>query len=243
MLILERSTLERVLEIRKTQKRALQAKSDVLEFSNDALGRSTMHLSPKALLLPAILLVMPASLAQEIHDSDHPELMARLFYDYSGVAPQGKAQHLCFAVSHDGDYRIVRLSALGHSERLRGKMTTEQFRELTTLLKAADFRSLSGYHEGMLRQQAERFAAEIPLRGRLRLDEDPNPLEPEAWRLQWLNPDGESPFPPSVSKLVDWLRRFQPNDARPFEYTEYPDVCPSERLRFLQPSVAGNLHP
>jgi hypothetical protein len=37
-----------------------------------------MHLSPKALLLPAILLVMPASLAQEIHDSDHPELMARL---------------------------------------------------------------------------------------------------------------------------------------------------------------------
>jgi len=203
-----------------------------------------MHLSPKALLLPAILLVMPASLAQEIHDSDHPDVMARLSYDYSGVAPQGKAQHLCFAVSHDGDYRIVRLSALGHSERLRGKMTTEQFRELTTLLKAADFRSLSGgYHGGMLRQQAERFAAEIPLRGRLRLDENPNPLEPEAWRLQWLNPDGESPFPPSVSKLVDWLRRFQPNDARPFEYTEYPDVCPSERLRFLQPSVAGNLHP
>ena len=38
-----------------------------------------MHLSPKALLLPAILLVMPASLAQEIHDSDHPEVMARLF--------------------------------------------------------------------------------------------------------------------------------------------------------------------
>jgi hypothetical protein len=202
-----------------------------------------MHLSPKALLVAAILLVIPDSLAQETPDSDHPEVMARLFYDYSGVAPQGRAQHLCFAVSHDGDYRIVRLSALGYSERLHGKMTTEQFRELTTLLEAADFRSLSGDHGGMLRQQAERFAAEIPLRGRLRLDEDPNPIEPEAWRLQWLNPDGESPFPPSVSKLVDWLRRFQPNDARPFEYTEYPDVCPSERLRFLQPSVAGNLHP
>jgi hypothetical protein len=202
-----------------------------------------MHLSPKALLVAAILLVIPASLAQETHDSDHPEVMARLSYDYSGVAPQGKVQHLCFAVSHDGDYRIVRLSPLGHSERLHGKMTTEQFRELTTLLEAADFRSLSGYHGGMLRQQAEGFAAEIPLRGRLRLDEDPKPLAPEAWRLQWLNPDGESPFPSSVSKLIDWLRRFQPNDASPFEYTEYPDVCPSERLRFLQPSVAGNLHP
>ena len=202
-----------------------------------------MHLSPKALLVAAILLVVPASLAQETHDSDHPEFIARLSYDYSGVALRGKAQHLCLAVFPDGDYRIVRLSAKGHSQRLHGKMTASQFRELTTLLEAADFRSLSGDHGGMLRQQAERFAAEIPLRGRLRLDEDPNPLEPEAWRLQWLNPDGESPFPPSVSKLVDWLRRFQPNDARPFEYTEYPDVCPSERLRFLQPSVAGNLHP
>jgi hypothetical protein len=202
-----------------------------------------MHLSPKALLVAAILLVVPASLAEETHDSDHPEVMARLFYDYSGVAPEGKAQHLCLAVSHDGDYRIVRLWALGHSERLHGKMTTEQFRELTTLLEAADFRSLSGYHGGMLRQQAERFAAEIPLRGRSPLDEGPKPLEPEAWRLQWLNPDGESPFPPSVSKLVDWLRRFEPNDAKPFHYTQYPDVCPSERLRFAQPSVAGNLHP
>jgi hypothetical protein len=40
-----------------------------------------MHLSPKALLVPAILLVIPASLAQETPDSDHPEVMARLFYD------------------------------------------------------------------------------------------------------------------------------------------------------------------
>jgi hypothetical protein len=37
-----------------------------------------MHLSPKTLLIPAILLVLPFSLAQELYDSDHPELMARL---------------------------------------------------------------------------------------------------------------------------------------------------------------------
>jgi hypothetical protein len=202
-----------------------------------------MHLSPKALLIPAILLVMPALLAQETRHSDRPELLARLSYHYSGVALQRKAQHLCLAVSPDGDYRIVRLSAKGHRQHLHGKMTTEQFRELTTLLEAADFRSLSGDHGGMLRQEAERFAAEIPVRDQWLLDEGPNPLEPEAWRLQWLNPDGESPFPPPVSKLVDWLRRFQPKDATPFEYTEYPDVCPSGRLRFLQPSLADNLHP
>jgi hypothetical protein len=191
-----------------------------------------MRFSPKTLLIAAILLVVPVSLAQEAYDSDHPQLMARLSYDYSGVA-----------VSRDGDYRIVRLSVKGHTQRLHGKMTTQQLRELTTLLEAADFRSLSGDHGGMLRQEAERFAAEIPVRDGWPADQAPEPLEPEAWRLQWLNPDGESPFPASVSKLVDWLRRFQPNDGTPFEYTDYPDVCPSGRLRFLQPSVADNLHP
>src|SRR4051812_44560005 len=182
-----------------------------------------MHLSPKTLLTAAILLLVPVSLAQEAYDSHHPELMARLSYDYSGVALRGRMQHLCLAVSPDGDYRIVRLSVKGHTQRLHGKMTTEQFRQLTTLLEAADFRNLGGDHGGMLRQEAERFAAEIPLRDRWLLDDGPNPLEPEAWRLQWLNPDGESPFPASVSKLVDWLRRFQPKDGTPFEYTEYPD--------------------
>ena len=203
-----------------------------------------MHLSPKTLLTAAILLVVTISVAQERYDSAHPELMARLFYEYSGVAPRGRMQHLCLAVSPNGDYRIVRLSVKGHTQRLHGKMTTDQFRELTTLLEAADFRSLSGDRGGgMLHQQAERFSAEIPLRDRWPADGAPNPLEPEAWRLQWLNPDGESPFPPSVSKLVDWLRRFQPQDGRPFEYTEYPDVCPSGRLLFVQPSVADNSHP
>ena len=103
-----------------------------------------MHLSPKTLLTAAILLVVTVSVAQERYDSAHPELMARLSYHYSGVALQGKAQHLCLAVSADGDYRVVRLSAKGHTQRLHGKMTTEQFRQLTTLLEAADFRSLSG---------------------------------------------------------------------------------------------------
>lgn len=202
-----------------------------------------MHFSPKALLIAAILLVVPVSLAQEPYHSDSPDLMARLSYDYSGVALRGKAQHLCIAVSRNGDYRIVRLADDGHTQRLHGKMTTEEFREFTALLEAADFRSLSGDHGGMLRQEAERFAAEIPLRDRWRVDGPGKWLEPEVWRLQWLNPDGESPFPASVSKLVDWLQRFQPKDGRSFEYTEYPDVCPAGGLRLLQPSVADNSHP
>jgi hypothetical protein len=202
-----------------------------------------MHLSPKTLLIASIILLVPVLLAQEPYHSDDPDLMARLSYDYSGVALRGKVQHLCIAVSQDGDYRIVRLSGDGHTQRLYGQMTKEEFRELTTLLESADFRNLSGDHGGVLRQEAERFAAQIPLRDRSRGNGAQKWLEQEAWQLQWLNPDGESPFPASVSKVVDWLRRFQPTDGRPFEYTDFPDVCPAGGLRFLQPSVADNSHP
>jgi hypothetical protein len=69
------------------------------------------------------------------------------------------------------------------------------------------------------------------------------PGEDEAQRLQWLNADGENPFPDSVTKVVIWLKHFEPTDAKLFEYTEFPDVCPSGGLRLLQPSVAANLHP
>ena len=69
------------------------------------------------------------------------------------------------------------------------------------------------------------------------------PEHEAAWRLKWLNADGESPFPASVSKLVDWLQGFQPKDAKSFEYAEYPEVCPAGGLRLLQPSVAENSHP
>jgi hypothetical protein len=58
--------------------------------------------------------------------------------------------------------------------------------------------------------------------------------EQEAGRLQWLNADGESPFPASVSKRVDWLQRFQPKNGKSFEDAEYPPVCPAGELRLLQ---------
>lgn len=52
--------------------------------------------------------------------------------------------------------------------RLHDKMSTEEFRRLTKLLGAAEFRepaefrSLSGDHGGLTGQEAESFAAEIP---------------------------------------------------------------------------------
>jgi hypothetical protein len=61
--------------------------------------------------------------------------------------------------------------------------------------------------------------------------------------LQWLNADGESPFPESVAKIVDWLQQFEPKNGKDFEYTEFPNVCPSGGLRLVQPAVADNQRP
>ncbi len=189
-----------------------------------------MHLSPKMLLTSALLLVASSSIAQEPYHSPDPNLMARLSYESSpAVVQKGIVRHVCMAVSRDAEYRIVRSLDNGRTERLHGKMSKEDFRQLTKLIGAADFRNLSGYDVGVVRQQAEIFVTEV--------------LEPEAWHLQWVNADGEKPFPASVSKVIHWLQRFEPKDGESFEYAEYPDVCPGGGLRLLQPSVAENSRP
>jgi len=203
-----------------------------------------MNLYSKMLLTSAILVVTSGAIAQErLHPPD-PNLMARFSYDKTGVVMrQGDLHHVCVAVSRDGDYRIVRSLDNGQIQRLHGKMAEEEFRQLTNQLEAAELRKLSGYHGGLIRQESESFAVEIPLRDGWHQDEAGNWVEHEAWRLQWLNPDGESPFPAPVSKLVDWLRRFQPSDGKSFDYADYPDVCPAGGLRLLQPDLAENSHP
>jgi hypothetical protein len=188
-----------------------------------------MHCCLRMLLTTALLAVAASiSVAQEPYHAPDPNLIARLSYENSPAVQRGTVRHVCVAVSRDGEYRIVRSLDNGQAKRLHGKMSKEDLRQLTKLLGAADFRNLSGDGGGLIRQEAEIFMAEI--------------LEPEAWHLQWLNADGENPFPASVFKLIDWLQRFQPKDGKSFEYTEYPDVCPAGGLRLLQPSVAENSH-
>ena len=144
----------------------------------------------------------------------------------------------------DGDYRIVRSLHEGHTQRLHGDMPKEEFRQLSNLLEATDFRILSGNGGGLVRQEAETFAAEIAIGGRWHDDGHGTKwLEPESWRLQRLNADGETPFPSSVAKVVDWLKRFQPKNAKRFENAEFPDVCPSRGLSLVQPSIFENLRP
>jgi hypothetical protein len=189
----------------------------------------------KSLLIAAVLLFSGALWAQEAHHFRDPDLLARLSYDSSPVVQREGVRHICVAVGRDGDYRIVRSLNGGQTQRLQGKIPQEQFQQLKTLLGSVEFRVLSGNHGGLILQESESFAAEIPMPGWQRED--------GTQRLQWLNADGESPFPNSVAKVVDWLKHFEPTGGKLFVYAEYPDVCPSGGLRLLQPSVTDNLHP
>jgi hypothetical protein len=198
---------------------------------------------PQLLVLAALLMAAASiAAAQEPYHFPERDATARLSYDNSGVYHRDTVLHLCIAISRDGEYHLVRSTEDAPIERLQGKLTKEELSQLSKLLEAADFSSLSGDHGGLMRRAAESFAAEIPLRALAQPDE-PGQSEPAAWRLRWMNGDGENPFPASVSSLVDWMKRFQPKDGQRFDYTDYPDVCPSGGLRFLQPSVAGNSQP
>lgn len=202
-----------------------------------------MHFLAKTLLAVSFLLISVGMWAQEGDRLNDFDLLARLSFERSGMVQEEGVRHVCVAVSREGDYRIVRSDYLGQTLRLHGKMSKEQFQQLTKLLEAAEFRALSGERSGLIRQDAESFGAEIPGPLQEHADGTPDWLERDVWRLRWLNADGENPFPGPVAKVVGWLQQFQPKGAKSFSYAEFPDVCPSRGLRLLQPTVAKNEHP
>jgi hypothetical protein len=184
-----------------------------------------------AAVLAVVLLISAGVRAQETYHPQDEGVFARLSYDTSAVVSEDDAvRHLCVTVLSDGEYRIERTLHTG-TERLQGKLTKEQLEQLKTLLDSEKLRAVASNHSGLIRQDSESFAAEIQ-RG-----------EDGAQRLRWLNADDESPFPASIAKVVDWLKRFEAKDAQAFEYAEYPDVCPASGLRRIQPSVAQNGKP
>jgi hypothetical protein len=121
----------------------------------------------------------------------------------------------------------------GQMQRLHGKLPDEQLGQLKKLISDSDFRLLSGSHGGLVRKEAESFGAEIFR----------NPRPNGTQHVQWLNPDGQGPFPGPVVQVVAWLKRLDPKDGKPFVYAEFPQVCPSMGLRLLQPLTAENSHP
>ncbi len=195
----------------------------------------------KCLATVVALILLPVNAwGQEPEHAGDTDLLVRLSYDSSANVQAEKTRRVCLAVSRDGAYRISRTMSDGQAQRLEGKMPEKELQQLNALLTDFEFRALSGNHGGLIRQKSESFGAEIPLQ-----HPEPGgiPLEsaiPQAHRLQWLNADGENPFPAAVSKVVEWLKRFEPRNGRSFEYAEFPDVCPSGGLRLIQPAIAEN---
>jgi hypothetical protein len=193
-----------------------------------------MHLFSKLCLIAALLAVSLKLYCQERYHSSDPDLLARLSLDNSGALQTGGTLHICITVLKDGSYQMVRrLAPPGPMQRLEGTLSHEQLQQLQKLVGSSDLRSVSGNHGGLIRQSAESFAAEIPFLG--------NQAGDDTLHLQWLNADGNSPFPPPVSKVAGWLSSFEPGNAKPSADLEFQDVCPSVGLHFLQPSVASNL--
>jgi hypothetical protein len=82
----------------------------------------------------------------------------------------------------------VRSLENGQTQRLQGKIPSEQFQQLRKSLESTGFRSLSGTHGGLfILQESESFAAELSVPG-------PQRGEGKTQRLRWLNADGEQPF-------------------------------------------------
>src|SRR5579859_1182213 len=92
-------------------------------------------------ILVAALLGTSASLsAQEVHRQQDPDF-AR--FSYKTFTTQ-----ICLAVTLDGDYRMVRSTEDTHDgpQRLQGKLSKKEFRQLQARLESAGFRSLGSNH-------------------------------------------------------------------------------------------------
>lgn len=195
-----------------------------------------MNLFVRSCVVAAALTASLGVRAQEHSRFYDPNLLARLSFDNSTALETQGSQHICIAVSKDGSYRmvrrLVRLVGAYSMLRLEGTLPEEQLQQLQKLVGSSDLRFLPGNHTGLIRQSAESFAAEIPILGKQVGD--------GTLHVQWLNADGESPFPPPVSRILDWLNHFQPGSAKLLADLEFQDVCPSVGFKLLQPSVAAN---
>ena len=212
-----------------------------------------MRSGAKMLSLLSCLVVSLCVWGKEPAKSNEADLLARLSYNSSAVVQRDGVSQVCVAISRGGEYRMIRLTNNRPVERVHGTLSKEQFDKVSKLLESPKFRALSPSHGGLIRQEAESFAAELPVASMPQPDESTSndhqlhiivPEEmPQARRIQWLNPDGENPFPDSVEKIVTWMQSFQPKNGKEFEYAEFPDVCPSGGLRPVQPTMAENGRP
>ena len=183
------------------------------------------------------------SFAQERAQSPDPDILVRISYASSYA-------QICASISQDGNFRILSLrDSLTNPSLLKGKMGEDQLLHLKKTLAGLEARPLLPNHSNLIRDHAERFAAEIskiefPPKFKLLDAPTTRPTTPPGspHRVEWLNPDDQNPFPAPIAKLIDWMQGFQSKNAKPSDSSEFWTICPSVGLSYVQPSIAEN-HP
>jgi hypothetical protein len=163
----------------------------------------------------------------------------------------GMEQSVCLAVAKDGSYQIIREEAEGPRWRMRGELPEKDLQALKAMIDDPGLRRLPESRGGLIRGESETFHAEIwapPSSDSKINDLTPNGpggylASPATRHIRWQNADGQNPFPAPVEKIVDWLKNFHTTDGRVFEHTELEQVCPSQGLSYVRPSVAENSLP
>lgn len=179
--------------------------------------RSALAAFSTTVLLAAV--VASAQVKKNAEDG----ILARLSYSNTMMEYSGAAQprRVCFAVYDSGLYRLWRPDAtnLGLDDPdpvhviFQGALTKEQMRQLGAMLKNLN---LNSDGDGFIQQGAESFLAELVNAGRTE-------------RFTWVNPDHRRPFPPAITRIVDWMQDFRPHNAAKVTLRDLSDisVCPS----------------
>src|SRR5882672_61912 len=91
--------------------------------------------------LASVALLMSISLAaQDVQRDRDPKFMARLSYDTTPPPTKGEElQHVCIAVTRDGDYRTIRQMQGEETQRMRGKLPSAEFEQLKKFLESPKF--------------------------------------------------------------------------------------------------------
>ncbi len=174
-----------------------------------------------AAISAAVFLAAIAVMAQLKRNADE-NLVARLSYSNTLMEYSGdQARQVCFALYKSGLYRLWRPNPVNLKPgdpdpahvMFEGALTKEQMRQMGAMLKQLN---LSSHQAGFVEQGAESFLVEMVNGSRTE-------------QLKWVNPDHRRAFPPPITRVVDWMQDFQPQDAVKVTLRDLSDisVCPS----------------
>ena len=141
-------------------------------------------------------------------------------------AREGDSPQVCFALYGDRYFRLSKMTENG-MQAFHGTLSQHQFSEIAKMLKNLPVQNRGN---GIIRGGSESLILDITGKSK---------------RYSWVDADHQSPFPKSLTKMVEWLQGFTTQAAAPFAWRELSDepICPPASEKPLQPTIAGIVPP